>query len=33
MTPTQDPTLATLKGILAKYPNADLAALIAQASH
>lgn len=28
---TQDPTLATLKGILARYPNPDLQALILEA--
>lgn len=30
--PPEDPTLATLKGILARYPNQDLQALVAQAS-
>ena len=30
--PDADPTVATLKGILARYPNADLQALVAQAS-
>jgi len=30
--PQEDPTLAQLKGILARFPNQDLQALIAQAS-
>ncbi len=30
--PPEDPTVATLKGILARYPNQDLQALVAQAS-
>lgn len=30
--PDPDPTVALLKGLLARYPNADLQALVAQAS-
>jgi hypothetical protein len=32
-TPDADPTVALLKGLLAQFPNADLQALVAQASN